>query len=195
MAISYSDLLYAAINNALRGTAALQNPAVDAIGIADTLFPVVSQSVSEAAAANEYKRSLLRREKSVTLVAGSATLDDDVLTHYIADATLIDPTSSTTLLKHYAWRDYPDFIRRGDRRIGIFTLKGGTLLQVIDPNVGFTVPLTTTGTYSLTIPCVVIKPATAATNVDCPDEIASDLVEALAEALRGVAAKQAGEAA
>ncbi len=192
MAITYSDLLYAAINNALRGSSALQNPAVDAIGIADTLFPVVSQSVSEAAAANEYKRSLLRREKSVTLVAGSATLDDDVLTHYTADATLIDPTN---LNKHFAWRDYPDFVKRGDRRLGIFTLKSGVLLQVIDPNVGFTVPLVTTGTYTLTIPCVVLKPATASTNVDCPDEISSDLVEALAEALRGVAAKQAGEAA
>jgi len=42
MPTTYSDLLYAAINNSLRGTIALQNPSVDAVGIADTLFPVVS---------------------------------------------------------------------------------------------------------------------------------------------------------
>jgi len=189
---TYQDLLYAAINNGLSGTIALQNPAVDAIGIADTLFPVVSQSVSEAAAANDYKRSLLRREKSVTLVAGEATLDDDVLTHYMSDATLIDPSN---LNKHYAWRNYPDFIKRGDRRLGVFTAKGGTLLQVIDPQVGFTVPLVTTGTYTLTIPCVVVKPATATTNVDAPDEILSDIREALSQALRGQLPKTAGEAA
>ncbi len=189
---TYQDLLYAAINNGLSGTIALQNPAVDAIGIADTLFPVVSQSVSEAAAANDYKRSLLRREKSLTVVAGEATLDDDVLTHYMSDATLIDPSN---LNKHYAWRNYPDFIKRGDRRLGVFTVKGGTLLQVIDPNVGFTVPLVTTGTYSLTIPCVVVKPATATTNIDAPDEILSDIREALSQALRGQLPKVAGEAA
>jgi hypothetical protein len=192
MPTTYSDLLYAAINNSLRGTIALQNPSVDAIGIADTLFPVVSQSVCEAAAANDYKRSLLRREQSITLVAGTATLTDDALTHYVSDATLIDPSN---LNKHYAWRNYPDFIKRGDRRLGVFTMKGGNVIQVIDPNVGFTVPLVTTGTYTLTIPSVVIKPATATTNVDAPDEIISDLEEALSEALRGMLPKAAGEAA
>ncbi len=187
----YVDLLYSAINNALRGTLALQNPAVDAVGIADTLFLIVSQAVCESAAMDEYKRSLLRREKSLTLVAGSATLTDDVLTHYIADATLIDPA---TLTRRYAWRDYPDFIKRGDRRIGIFCVRG-TLFQMIDPNVGFTVPLTATGARTLTIPCVVVKPALATDQVDCPDEILSDLDEALANALRGAIIKEAGQAA
>lgn len=185
----YQDLLLSAINNALRGTVALQNPAVDAIGIADTLFPVVSQAVCEAIAADEYRRSLLRREKSLTLIAGTATLPDDVLTHYIADATLIDPA---VLTKHYAWRDYNDFIRRGDRRLGIFTLKGGNVMQVIDPAVGFTVPLVTSGARTLTIPCLVVKPALATDQVDCPDEVLSDLDEALTEALRGQLSKQAG---
>jgi len=192
MPTTYSDLLYAAINNSLRGTIALQNPSVDAIGIADTLFPVVSQAVCEVAAANDYKRSLLRREKSLTLVAGTATLDDDVLTHYVSDATLIDPA---VLTRHYAWRNYPDFIKRGDQRLGVFTIKGGDVIQVIDPQVAFTVPLVTTGARTLTIPCVVVKPATATTNIDAPDEILSDLQEALSEALRGQLPKAAGEAA
>lgn len=188
----YVDLLNAAINNALRGSVALANPAVDAMPLAQTLFPEVSQSVSEAAAANEYKRSLLRREKSLTLVAGTATLTDDVLTHYIADATLIDPA---VLNKRYAWRDYPDFVKRGDKRIGVFTLKGGNTFQVIDPNVGFAVPLTTTGARTLNVPCVVVAPAVYTDQVVCPAEIESDLIEALSEALRGQLPKVAGEAA
>ena len=187
----YKNLLYSAINNALRGIPPEQSAAIDAIGIADTLFPIVSQSVSEAAAADEYKRSLLLREKSVTLASGQATLTEDVLTHYIGDATLIDPSN---LNKKYAWRVYPDFIRRGDKRLGVFSLQGTSLL-VIEPNANFTVPLTATGTRTLTVPCVVVKPATADTDIDCPDEILSDLDEALANALRGAIIKEAGAAA
>lgn len=190
--MTYLELLHSAMSNAQKGMTAEQSAIVnDSLSIADTLFPVVSQSVCEAAAANEYKRSLLRRSKSITLAAGQATLTDDVLTHYIADATLIDPA---VLTKHYAWRPYPDFIRRGDRRLGIFSLQGSTI-QVIEPNVGFTVPLTATGARTLTVPCVVVKPATATTDVDAPDEVLSDLDEALAEALRGTIAKMAGAAA
>lgn len=187
----YSDLLYSAVNNALRGVPPEQSAAVDAIGIADSLFPIVSQGVCEAAATNEYRRSLLRRSKSITLAAGSATLTDDVLTHYIADATLIDPS---VLTKKYAWRDYPDFVRRGDKRLGVFSLQGTTLL-VIEPNANFTVPLTASGARTLTVPCVVVKPALATDDVEAPDEIISDLDEALANALRGEIVKVAGAAA
>lgn len=184
--MTYEQLLYSAVNNALRGVAPEQSAAIDAVGIADTLFPVVSQEVCEAAATNEYKRSLLRRPKSITLVAGEAALTDDVLTRYIADATLIDPAS---LSKKYAWRDYPDFVRRGDRRLGVFSLQGITLL-VIEPNAAFTVPLTATGARTLTIPSVVVKPALPTDDLDCPDEILSDLDTALSSALRGVIAQQ-----
>lgn len=185
----YSALLYSSVNNAMRGMSPEQSAAIDAIGIADTLFPVVSQAVCEAAAADEYRRSLVLRTKTVTLVAGTATLTSDVLTHYIADATLLDLSNLT---KHYAWRDYPDFVRRGDRRLGIFTLKSGTTLQVIDPSKPFSSPLTTTGDRELNIPCVVVKPASASTAIDCTDEILSDLDEALSNALRGQIVKEAG---
>jgi hypothetical protein len=192
MPTTYSDLLYIAINNSLRGTSALQNPSVDAIGIADTLFDEVAQAVSAAAAADEYRRSLLRRTKSLTFVAGTSTLTDDVFTDFIADAVLLDPSN---LNKHYAWRDYPDFVKRGDRRLGIFTVTGGDTIQIIDPNVGFTDPLTTTGARNLIVPCFVVKPAAATDPMDCPDQIVSDLTEALSNALRGEMAKVAGEAA
>lgn len=186
----YTDLLLSAVNNALHGVLPEQSAAVDAIGIADTLFPVVSQAVSEAAAADEFKRSLLRREKSVTLVAGLATLTSDVLTRYMADATLLDPA---TLTKKYTWRDYSHFVRTSDRRLGEFTCNGTTLM-VRDPNQSFAVPLTASGARTLIIPCVVVKPATATTAIDCPDEILSDLDEALSEALRGAIIKEAGAA-
>ena len=190
MPVTYQNLLLSAINNALRGIEANLSPAIDAIGIADTLFPIVSQAVSEAAAADPYKRSLLRRVKTVTLVAGQATLTDDVLTKFFSDATLL----GTSLSSHYAYRDYPDFVRKGDTRLGYFT-RNGTTLMVRDVGQSFTVPLTATGARTLVVPSVVVKPALSSDNVDCPDEIASDLDEALANALRGALIKEAGATA
>jgi hypothetical protein len=194
MPTTYENLLRSALGNATRGMAADQVAMiVDQLGIADTLFPIVSQAVSEAIATDEYKRSLLRREKSITLVAGTATLTDDVLTKFIADSVLFDPASLT---KKYAWRDYPQFVRRSDPRLGEYTLRGGTLLMVRDPNQQFAVPLTATGARTLVVPCVVVKPATAATAIDAPDEVISDLDEALSTVLRGeLTSKIAGASA
>ncbi len=179
----YIDLLNAAISNAQKGLPPEQaGVVVDTLAIAETLFDEVSQAVSETIAGDESRRSLLRRTKSITLAAGSATLDTDVLTRYIADA----------LTKKYAWRDYPDFVRRGDTRVGVFSIKEGRTLVVCDPSVAFAVPLTTTGARSLTTPCYVVKPATFTTAVDAPPEVISDLSEALSDTLRGTLAKLAG---
>ncbi len=188
----YQDLLLSAVNNALRGVLPEQSAAVDAIGIADTLFPVVSQAVSEAAATDEYKRSLLLRTKSITLAAGAATLTADVLTHFIADGVLYDPAS---LSKKYAWRPYQDFVRSSDRRLGMFSIQGGITLVVREPNQAFVVPLTAIGARTLVTPCAVVKPTLATDQVDCPDEILSDLDEALSEVLRGQISKIAGASA
>lgn len=189
--MTYRELIYSAVNNAIRNLDPPVSPNVDAEGIAETLFPVVAQEVSEAAAADPYKRSLLRRTKSITLAAGLATLSDDVLTKYFNDAVLLN---TSNLNAHYAYRDYPDFIRRNDLRLGYFT-RNGTTLMVRDPNQQFTIPLTATGTRSLVVPCVIVKPATADTDIDGPDEILSDLMEALSEALRGQLIQLAAEAA
>lgn len=195
MSISYTNLIYTAVNNALHGVPPEVSAAIDAVGIADTIFNEVAQSVSETAAADEYKRSLLTRTKSITLSSGLATLTDDVLTKFMPDAVLYDPTSATTLMKKYAWRLYPDFVRRGDKRLGVFSLQGGSTLVVIEPNANFTVPLTASGTRTLVIPCAVVKPAAATDDVDCPEEVISDLTEALSETLRGQIAKVAGAGA
>ena len=193
MSLTYENLLRAALSNATRGMPLEQAAfTIDSLSVADTLFDEVSQSVCEEAAANEYKRSLLRRTKTITLAAGQATLTDDVLTHYMADAVLYDPAN---LNKKYAWRDYPDFERRGDKRLGVFSLQGGDTLVEIEPGANFTVPLVATGARTLIIPCVVVKPAAATDPVDAPNEILSDLTEALSNALRGMTSKEAGQTA
>lgn len=191
MPTTYRQLIYQSVTNAMRNLDPPVSPNVDAEGIAETLFPIAAQAVSEAAAADPYKRSLLRRQKTVILAAGQATLTDDVLTKYFADATLLD---ASTLTRRYAYRDYPDFVRRNDPRLGYFTRNGITLM-VRDPNQSFTVPLTATGARLLVVPCAILRPATADTNIDGPEEVVSDLIEALSEALRGQLVKTAGAAA
>ena len=190
MPTTYQQLIYSAVTNALRGMEPNASPNLDAEMIAESLFAEVAQAVSEAAAADEYRRSLLRRSKALALVAGSATLTDDVLTKFIADATLFDPAA---LSKHYTWRDYPDFVRRSDSRLGVFTLSDGVMLLVREPGQQFVVPLTATGVRTLVTPCVVVRPTLATDPVDAPDEIISDIIEALGDTLRGTLAKQAGE--
>lgn len=189
--MTYRELIYASVNNAMRNLDPPVSPNMDAEGIAETLFPVVAQEVSEAAAADPYKRSLLRRTKTVTLSAGTATLSDDVLTKYFSDAVLLN---TANLNAHYAYRDYPDFVRRNDLRLGYFTRNGVTLM-VRDVNQPFTQPLIATGTRSLVVPCVITRPTTADIAIDAPEEVISDLQDALSEALRGQLIQLAGAAA
>jgi hypothetical protein len=65
--------------------------------------------------------------------------------------------------------------------------------MVRDPNQGFTQPLVATGARLLVVPCVILRPASADLPIDAPDEILSDLSEALSESLRGELIKLAGE--
>lgn len=181
MPLIYKDLIYAAIDNAMRGMLPAQSPNLDAETIAESLIPQVFQAVGEAAAADERKRSLLRRSKAISLAAGLATLTADVLTKYIEDATLTDPADLT---KRYSWIEFHDFLRNAEVRLGYFTVRGGTDLLVRDPAQLYTEPLVATGARTLVIPCVPERPATADDPIDVPDVIGSDLVEALSEALR-----------
>ena len=68
--MTFQELIYTAVTNAMRGMKPNIQASSNAEFIAQTLFDEVSQSVCEEAAANEYKRSLLRRTKTITLAVG-----------------------------------------------------------------------------------------------------------------------------
>lgn len=189
--MTYRELIYGAVNNAMRNLDPPVSPNVDAEGIAETLFPIISRQVSDAAASDPYKRSFLRRTKTLTLTAGQATLSEDVLTNFFADATLL---KTDNLGFKYSFRDYPDFIRLNDKRLGYFTRNGLTLM-VRDPGQAFTVPLTATGSRALVVPCEIVRPATADSDIDGPEDVLVELLAALTETLRGKLIRIAGEAA
>jgi len=195
MPFTYQELIYAAVNNAMRGMETSVSANLDAEMIAQTLFPEVAQSVCESIAANDERRQLLLRQKTLTFVAGEAILTSDVLQDYIWDSVLIDATSNMTLRKKYAYRPYPQFVQSRDKRLGIYSIRGTDTIVLCEPNVAFSSPLTASGTRLLNTPCVVESPAAATDQMDCPAQVLSDLSEALSNALRGEMAKLAGAAA
>lgn len=188
--MTYRELIYSAVQNAMRGQPPNLSPAVDAENIAETLFASVSQEVSKLAAANPAMRALLRRAKTVTLTAGEGTLPSDVLIDFFADSTL---QNTSNLNQKYAYRDYPDFIRRNDLRLGYYSRNGQTLM-VRDPNQAFTVPLSATGSRQLVVPCQVERPADADDDIVGPEQVLSDIVDSLSDALRGQLIREAAGA-
>jgi hypothetical protein len=160
--------------------------------IAQTLFPEVSQSVCESIAADDERRQLLLRQKTLVFTAGIATVTSDVLQDYIWDSVLIDATSSTTLKKKYAYRPYPQFVQSRDSRLGVYSIRGADTIVLCEPNTSFSSPLTASGNRLLNTPCVVESPAVASDDIDCPAQVLSDLTEGLSNALRGELSKVAG---
>lgn len=192
--MTYQEFINQSCWQALRGLPNASHFDLDTLfPIAESLVPSVFQQVGEDAAGDERKRSLLRRNKTVSVSNGSATLDDDVLTAYLEDSTYFD---SDDLTKMYSWvRNFSDFIDSSladppFSNYGYFTARNGAVLnqreagELYDPTLGFT------GSMTLNIPCVPTRPATASTALDVPDEVLNDLLDVMSAALKGEIMKQ-----
>lgn len=156
--------------------------------IAKSLLAQVFQQVGIDCAKDERKRSLLRREKTLTFANGVETVSADVLTQYKEDSLLYDPADATA--EYSLCREWFDFVRSDDRLIGRYSFNGDTIGileagEVYDPADG------TDGDRTLVIPCVPGIPALATDPVDVVDEVASDLVSALVESLKGAIVREA----
>lgn len=190
---TFAEVVYQICWNAARGMSPEQDISA-LLPVAESLWPSISQKVGELAAGSERKRSLLKRTKTLAVVNGSATITSDVLTAYLEDSTLYDPADLT---KTYAWvRNWNDFINPSLANqpyvnYGYYSVSGGVTFaqrepgELYDPSAGFS------GNMTLNIPCVVVKPATQTTAVDCPDEILNDIYEIGSEMLRGLLLTQA----
>lgn len=193
--MTYAEFINQSSWQALKGMPSGGSFDVDSLfPIAESLVPSVFQQVGEDAAGDERKRSLLRRNKTITVTSGSATVSDDVLTAYIEDSTYMD---TSDLTKTYSWvRNFSDFIDPSlaaapFSNYGYFTMRDGVTLnqreagELYDPSSGFT------GSMTLNIPCVPLRPALASSALDVPDEILNDLLDVMAAALQGAVMKQA----
>lgn len=157
---------------------------------AEALVPSVFQNVAMAYAANPHTQSLLRRTHTLSVVNGVATLPAEVLSAGKVGAVVSDPVDLTVAQNQamvWFWNDFvaprsgilsqiPQWIIRGDDEFHYLEAN-----ESYDPSSGFT------GDLEIDISSVPEIPATAGATLDVPSEVLSDLIEALAVAIRNQA--------
>jgi hypothetical protein len=188
MSITLQQLIDESILQAKRGLD--PNVSIDPL-VAESLLPTVFQQVGIDCAKDERKRSLLRREKTITFSNGTGTVSSDVLTQYKTGSLLYDPDDLD--IEYSLCREWLDFIRSTDNRDGRYSFNGDTI-GILEPGEVYDPTSGTSADRMLVIPCAPEIPASAATAIDIVDEIASDLIAGLAESLKGAIVKQAVEA-
>jgi hypothetical protein len=128
MSISLQQLIDESILQAKRGLD--PNAVIDPL-VAESLLPTVFQQVGIDCAKDERKRSLLRREKTITFSGGTATVTSDVFTQYAEDSLLYDPDDTST--EYSLCRNWSDFVRSGDSLLGRYSFNGSTI-GILEPN-------------------------------------------------------------
>ena len=179
---TYQEFLDAAIFQS-----GLQN--VDAQ--AEALVPSVFQDVAMGYAGDPDKRNLLRRTHTLALVNGVADLPAEALSAGKAGAVVNDPTDVSVAQNAsmvWYWNDFvaprsgllsqiPLWLVNDDDGL-LNTFHYLEANEEYDPSSGFT------GSLEIMISSVPEIPATASTVLNAPSEVISDLITALAIALR-----------
>jgi hypothetical protein len=158
---------------------------VDRMGIetvVEPLVPIAFHDVSVRLAREEHTRHLLRRSMVLNFINGVEDLDNDVLSAYISDATLVDQADRT---KRYSLIPYSQLVTDElDPRLGHFAVEVGHTIHVVEPNSTYDPTTGPTIDLYLTTPCVVAVPAAVGDPVVATYEVLDDLVHALAMALK-----------
>ncbi len=150
------------------------------------IFSINSQT-SQAYAAQESRRELLRASNDITITSGSGTLPTNTLKGYIEDATFIVAATPT---KKYSFRRYPQWLRTGDTRLGYWTNIGETIM------VKTPAPVTSpTVTATFTSICSPDIPVTEDDEFVMPDDYAPDLIAAMVGYILGLSMEEAAQTA
>lgn len=150
--------------------------------VAEPLLPSVFAEVGQKMAAQERTRTFLRRTQVLAFTAAPVTLANDVLTDYLDEGTLIDPTD---LSKQYSLAPWDQFVSRQlDQRLGHFAVEGEMTLHVVEPGFVYDPTLEPTVTLQLTTPCDPVIPALFNSQVLVIDAVIPELINTLAVALK-----------
>jgi hypothetical protein len=176
MAQSYKYLREQVVQGVIRGSA--NPPPLDRVrAIFDGSFFSVNSSLSEAFAAINSKRELLRAQRTLTFSAGSAALPSDTLKKYVEDGTFVDPAHPSA---HYGFRKYAQYIRGSDPRLGAWTTIGESILAT-KPAAGglYSGPANFTAIYSPPVP------TSETSDFDAPEDYISDFINAMIQFILG----------
>ena len=179
--MTYEELVQRIVLSAQTGGKRLEG--YDSTAVVEAFLPTLFQEVGMMLAADERKRSLLRRHKTITMAAGIGTIPTDVLTQHLGDSTLFDPADPT---KEYSLvKDWFEFFSPLDNRLGYYVVKGETTLLQREPNEVYTSPLSFTGEMTLVASCAPVIPTLHTDSIDANPEVLAVVVERGAAKLRG----------
>jgi hypothetical protein len=152
----------------------------------DAGFSQINSQVSEAFAAREDKRSLLRKNVPLVFVNGSIGFPSNVLRKYLKDATLVLSTGEKAALIE----PYDDFLRVRDNRLPWWAFNDSVLSAI---NSAVNGGSAYAGNATLTCLATPDAPATPATAYAGPDDMIPELIDALISFALGKTENEAAE--
>src|ERR1051325_6414470 len=181
---SLQTLIDYALQQALTGIDQLKSALLDADMTMESLLGSVFQQVALTYANSDSDaQSLLRRTHTVTLTDGVGTLPDEALTSTIWGSTVNvpDETDIGPLMSYTPWAS---FVQPASDLLGYYSVRGDHEFYWIDPGDSYPSASGRDGDVEITIASVPEMPAAAPDPLDGPADVFSDLVTALANAIR-----------
>lgn len=157
----------------------------DLTQVANAYALEAAKELSDEVAGDEQRRPMLMQAKTLTVIAGVATLTDDVLVEYLDDAEVYDPADLT--------KEYGRTKQRVDFRAekgavgtlsGCWIVEGQTYSQ-LEPGKSFSGTLEFTGSITLEAICSIGLPASATTAITIHPQLEDDLVSKLTSKIVG----------
>lgn len=146
--------------------------------IAEAAFPQINSEVSEAYAAKEDNRALLRKNVPLVFVGGSITIPNNVLRKYLKDATLLLSTGEVaSLIEPYA-----DFLRNRESRLPWWAFNDSVVSAKNSITSGGGVYVGSAALTCIASPDIPLSPIGAYT---APDDMVPDVMAALIAFLAG----------
>lgn len=190
---TYSFVRESCIQGVLRSLAlqprnAAIPPPLDRIrAIFDASVFAINSQTAQAYAAREDRRELLRVARTLTFTSGDASLPNNTLKVYIEDCTFYVPS---TPLNKYSYRPYPDWLRGGDPRLGLWTQVGDTIkAKTPTPITAFS---GSAAFSSIESPPV---PTSESSEYVCPDDFIPDFEAAMIQYILGEIMETAAQTA
>lgn len=183
--MTWDELISLAINTAVAGTDADNNPIIKQRLEAAAMTDASLQALAVEAAGNPEIRARLERQSSVALTNGVGAIPAGALTEYWREGVVRDSSGSGVgglgnILARV--NRYSSFISDQDTALGLYCLVDNSI-YARPP--GSTYPSDTIGPLLIDAP---FAPTTADLDTTVPDELVNDLVEILARRLRGMIA-------
>ena len=183
--MTWDELITTAINTAVAGTDADNNPIIKQRLEAAAMTDAALQALAVEAAGNPEMRSRLERQSSVALTSGVGAIPAGMLTEYLREGVVRDSSGSgvgglgNTLARV---NRYSTFISDQDTALGLYCLVDNSI-YARPP--GSVFPSDTIGPLLIDAP---FAPTTSDLQTTVPDELINNMGEILARRLRGMIA-------